>query len=238
MVNNHFLFRHYFVLSINGRSMGTACACPVARSARGMYLTSAALFWTPNMVPCMQEDPASWPRVEKIRVQLTQVETTYADHPGLSIRLWHPSTLDAGLDKCRASLLRIFAENRSSSSKCRSLLGFQTSLFISDCFGCNFWPHSEPCSEFSCIQHHARAKTFPTFAPSSEVAVLIYWNLKRRPFLEQGRHKLVVLEDRTWRQSRVLTAKSMAQLLGQRSSTGWAGWKGKYKHMESPSRHC
>ena len=31
-------------------------------------------------------------------------------------------------------------------------------------------------------------------------------------------------------QSKNLTAKSMAKLLGQRSSTAWAGWSGMHKH--------
>ena len=37
------------------------------------------------------------------------------------------------------------------------------------------------------------------------------------------------------RQSKVLTAKSMAKLLGQCSSTVWAGLTGKHKHREYPS---
>ena len=32
------------------------------------------------------------------------------------------------------------------------------------------------------------------------------------------------------RQSKILTAKSMAELLGQHSGTAWAGWTGKHKH--------
>ena len=172
------------------------------------------------------------------------------------------------LEKCRTSLLRILAENRSSSSQCRSLLGFQTLLFISDCFGCNFWLHSEPCSECSCIQNHVlnalafrtvpEPKRFQVFAPSSEVAVLTYRNLSGRPFLVQvveklttktswsggrvqvclqvrapGEHLAITPKgySRTWRQS-----KSMAKLFGHSSTTGWAGWTGKYKHMASPSR--
>ena len=38
------------------------------------------------------------------------------------------------------------------------------------------------------------------------------------------------------RQSKVLTAKSMAKLLGGRSGTAWAGWTGKHKHRAFPSR--
>ena len=37
------------------------------------------------------------------------------------------------------------------------------------------------------------------------------------------------------RQSKVLTAKSMAQLLGQRSCNAWAGLTGKHKHRVFPS---
>ena len=38
------------------------------------------------------------------------------------------------------------------------------------------------------------------------------------------------------RQSNYLTAKSIAKLLGQRSSTAWVGWTGKPKHRVFPSR--
>ena len=43
-------------------------------------------------------------------------------------------------------------------------------------------------------------------------------------------------EDYSRRQSKDLTAKSMAKLLGPRSGTAWAGRTGEHKHRAFPSR--
>ena len=49
--------------------MGTACAFPVARCARGTFRSSAALCAIPHRVPLMQGDPACWP-IGPIRIRV------------------------------------------------------------------------------------------------------------------------------------------------------------------------
>ena len=51
-------------------------------------------------------------------------------------------------------------------------------------------------------------------------------------------HLAITAKGQSRRQSKVLTAKSMAKLLGPSSSNAWAGWtgnSGKHKHREFPS---
>ena len=49
-------------------------------------------------------------------------------------------------------------------------------------------------------------------------------------------HLAIIPEGYSRRQSKVLTAKSMAKLLGPCSCTAWAGWTHEHKHRVFPSR--
>ena len=51
---------------IPGRYMGTACAWPVARWARGTLRSSAALFWVPHLVPRKYGDPMCCPSAKRV----------------------------------------------------------------------------------------------------------------------------------------------------------------------------
>ena len=46
--------------------MGTACAWPVARWARGTLRSSAALFWVPHLVPRKEGDPVCCPSAKRV----------------------------------------------------------------------------------------------------------------------------------------------------------------------------
>ena len=59
---------------------------------------------------------------------------------------------------------------------------------------------------------------------------------KFEPLLTSAGHLAITLEGYSRRQSKVLTAKSTAKLLGPRSGTAWAGRTGEHKHRAFPSR--
>ena len=53
---------------------------------------------------------------------------------------------------------------------------------------------------------------------------------KFKPLPSSAGHLAITPKGYSRRQSKGLTAKSMAKLLGPRSSTAWAGWTGEYNH--------
>ena len=59
---------------------------------------------------------------------------------------------------------------------------------------------------------------------------------KFEPLPTSAGHLAITPEGYSRRQSKDLTAKSMAKLLGPRSCTAWAGLTGEYKHSAFPSR--
>ena len=46
--------------------MGTACAWPVVRWAQGTFRSSAALYWTPHLVPRKYGYPVCWPNAKRV----------------------------------------------------------------------------------------------------------------------------------------------------------------------------
>ena len=55
---------------------------------------------------------------------------------------------------------------------------------------------------------------------------------KFKPLQTSARRLAITPEDYLRRQSKELTAKSMAKLVGPRSDTAWAGWTGEHKTQE------
>ena len=51
---------------VPGGYMGTDCAWPVARWARGTLRSSAALFWVPHLVPRKYGDPMCCPSAKRV----------------------------------------------------------------------------------------------------------------------------------------------------------------------------
>ena len=100
------------------------------------------------------------------------------------------------------------------------------------------WTHSHSLqssiSAFSTdlkeFKHFGADKTFTTRCSGSRVQVWVQVS----PCLLSGNHSRRLYQ-KTIRWSKVLTTKSKAKLLGQRSGTAWADWTCKHKHRIFPS---